>query len=83
LEKARSIDGEDPLIKQLMKDYAAQTGDSLGETPVTEQVVDDDTLRKAVKKQDAKEAMHDFSAHREDMEEADDECECHHHHDEE
>lgn len=82
LEKARSIDGEDPLIKQLMKDYAAQTGDSLGETPVTEQVVDDDTLRKAVKKQDAKEAMHDFSAHREDMEEADDECECHHHHDE-
>ncbi|MCI2076967.1 MAG: tetratricopeptide repeat protein [Sphaerochaeta sp.] len=80
LEKARVIDGNDPLIQQLMKDYATQTGDSLSEQPVEERVVDDETLQEEVKKQDAKEAMHDFSAHREDMEETDDEGEHHHHH---
>jgi len=83
LEKARSLDANDPLIRQLMKDYASQTGDSLGDEPVVEQVVDDEALADAVNKQDAEDTRHDFAAGREDMEDNDDDEACHDHHHEE
>lgn len=86
LEQARNLDAKDPLIVQLMKDYEKATGDKLAD-PISEQVVDDDTLKEAVKKQDDADTKHDFAAHREDLEEdEEDSCDddgCHHHSDEE
>ncbi|MFA6844631.1 MAG: tetratricopeptide repeat protein [Sphaerochaetaceae bacterium] len=80
LEIARSLDGNDPLIIQLMKDYESQTGDKLSE-PIVEQVVDDEKLQEEVRKQDAKDEMQDFGANREDLDDGadEDDCACHHH----
>ncbi|MDD7202267.1 MAG: tetratricopeptide repeat protein [Sphaerochaetaceae bacterium] len=75
LEKARALDSSDPLIQQLMRDYTTKTGDELGQQPTIEQVVDDETLKAAVKKHDDEETRHAFAAHEDGEEE-------HHHHDE-
>lgn len=64
LEKARTIDPEDPLIVQLMKDYSAKTGDVLADKPISEDVVDDETLKAEVKKHDDEETRESYSAHR-------------------
>lgn len=72
LEKARQLDGADPLIQQLMQDYTKKTGDALAPTPTVEQVVDDATLEEAVKQHDDAQTRQDFGVH----------DECHHHHEE-
>jgi len=38
LEQARALDGEDPLIQQLMEDYVHQSGDTLGNVIIEEYV---------------------------------------------
>lgn len=75
LEQARAIDPNDPLTQELMKDYERQSGDKLGD-PISEQVVDDETLKEAVKKHDAEEEREAYGVH-------DHEHDHDHHHEEE